>query len=122
MRHPNFILLYVDQPIQSAQFYQDLLASAPIEASPGFAMFSLDSGVMLGLWAREHVLPSATGHAGATEIAISLTSKSEVDVLYQDYLAKSIEIAQTPTDLDFGYTFVALDPDGHRIRVFAPHV
>ena len=27
---------------------------------------------------------------------------------------------QAPTDLDFGRTFVALDPDGHRLRVFAP--
>jgi len=22
--------------------------------------------------------------------------------------------------MDFGFTFVALDPDGHRLRVFAP--
>jgi catechol 2,3-dioxygenase-like lactoylglutathione lyase family enzyme len=27
---------------------------------------------------------------------------------------------QSPTELDFGRTFVALDPDGHRLRVFAP--
>jgi predicted enzyme related to lactoylglutathione lyase len=122
MPHPNFILLYVAQPLASAQFYQELLGCAPIESSPGFAMFALDSGVMLGLWAREHVLPSATGQAGATEIAISLTSKAEVNDSYQDYLAKSIAIVQTPTELDFGYTFVGLDPDGHRIRVFAPHM
>jgi hypothetical protein len=25
-----------------------------------------------------------------------------------------------PTKMDFGTTFVALDPDGHRLRVFAP--
>ena len=25
-----------------------------------------------------------------------------------------------PTDMEFGRTFVALDPDGHRLRVFAP--
>ena len=25
-----------------------------------------------------------------------------------------------PTAMDFGFTFVALDPDGHRLRVFAP--
>ena len=25
-----------------------------------------------------------------------------------------------PTDMDFGHTFVALDPDGHRLRVFSP--
>ena len=30
-----------------------------------------------------------------------------------------VKILQPPTDMDFGRTFVALDPDGHRLRVFA---
>jgi len=30
-----------------------------------------------------------------------------------------LPIAQPLTQMDFGYTFVALDPDGHRLRVFA---
>ncbi len=120
MRHPNFVLLYVAQPLKSAEFYQDLLDCLPIESSPGFALFSLDSGMMLGLWARDHVLPSATGQAGAGEIAMTVDSKEEVDNMYQAWMDKSIPMAQTPVDLDFGYTFVALDPDGHRIRVFAP--
>jgi hypothetical protein len=29
-------------------------------------------------------------------------------------------VLQRPVDLDFGRTFVVLDPDGHRLRVFAP--
>jgi predicted enzyme related to lactoylglutathione lyase len=29
-------------------------------------------------------------------------------------------VAQPPTRMDFGFTFLALDPDGHRLRVFAP--
>ena len=29
-----------------------------------------------------------------------------------------LKILQTPTDLDFGRTFVALDPDNHRLRVY----
>jgi hypothetical protein len=33
-----------------------------------------------------------------------------------------LKIAQAPTAMDFGMTFVALDPDGHRLRVFAPVV
>jgi predicted enzyme related to lactoylglutathione lyase len=120
MRHPHFVLLYVAQPLKSAEFYQDLLETAPVESSPGFAMFALNSGLMLGLWTRENVLPSATGQAGAGEIAMTVDSKKEVDNMYQAWTGKSITMAQTPVDLDFGYTFVALDPDGHRIRVFAP--
>ncbi|HVW91717.1 MAG TPA: drug:proton antiporter, partial [Devosia sp.] len=26
---------------------------------------------------------------------------------------------QEPTEMDFGFTFTAADPDGHRLRVFA---
>ena len=34
-------LLYVEDPIKSAAFYEKLLNAEPIEASPGFAMFAL---------------------------------------------------------------------------------
>ena len=29
-------------------------------------------------------------------------------------------VLQQPTAMDFGYTFTVQDPDGHRVRVFAP--
>jgi predicted enzyme related to lactoylglutathione lyase len=31
-----------------------------------------------------------------------------------------MKIVQPPTRMEFGYTCTALDPDGHRLRVFAP--
>jgi hypothetical protein len=31
-------------------------------------------------------------------------------------------ILQPPTEMDFGRTFTAADPDGHRLRVFKPGV
>jgi len=31
-----------------------------------------------------------------------------------------VSILQGPTDMEFGRTFVGLDPDGHRLRIFAP--
>jgi catechol 2,3-dioxygenase-like lactoylglutathione lyase family enzyme len=49
MTDPNFILLYVEDAARSATFYGDLLGKAPAEASPTFAMFPLESGVLLGL-------------------------------------------------------------------------
>ncbi len=56
MQHPNFFILYVNDPLASAAFYAQLLGRPAIE---------------------------------------------------------------TPTQMDFGYTFVATDPDAHRLRVFA---
>ena len=120
MIDPNFILLYVNKPETSAAFYADLLDKKPIEASPTFAMFALESGVMLGLWAKHTVAPSATASAGAAELAFAVADNATVDAMHAAWLKRGLSIAQAPTSLDFGYTFVALDPDGHRLRAFAP--
>lgn len=120
MSDPNFIILYVDNPAQSAAFYSDLLGKPAIEASPTFAMFALTSSVMLGLWSRHTVEPAAEAVVGGAEIAFTAKTRDEVSRTHADWRARGLPIAQAPTDLDFGHTFVALDPDGHRLRVFAP--
>jgi hypothetical protein len=38
MSDPNFVILYVDTPPASAEFYGDLLGKIPVEASPTFAL------------------------------------------------------------------------------------
>jgi catechol 2,3-dioxygenase-like lactoylglutathione lyase family enzyme len=120
MPDPNFVLLYVDSPGASATFYTDLLGHAPIEASPTFAMFALSSGVMLGLWSRHTVEPAASAAGGGGELAIAVADTETVHALYADWSGRGLPILQEPTDLDFGRTFVAADPDGHRLRVFHP--
>jgi predicted enzyme related to lactoylglutathione lyase len=119
MTDPNFILLYVDQPLASASFYADLLDKEPVESSPGFALFKLASGVMLGLWSKHTVQPASTAVGGA-ELAFAVADQDAVRARHADWVGRGLIIVQAPTALDFGYTFVALDPDGHRLRVFAP--
>ena len=119
MTEPNCSILYVTNPLASADFYSSLLARQPVEASPGFAMFVLDSGVMLGLWAAADVKPAAT-RAGGSEIGFSVAGNETVSRLHREWSANGLTIVQEPVAMDFGYTFVALDPDGHRLRVFAP--
>lgn len=114
----SLVILYVDSPTVSAAFYAELLGRAPAEASPTFALFPLSSGIGLGLWSRHTVEPAAASPAGGgSEIALTA---GDVDAVHADWEARGLTIAQPPTDMDFGRTFVALDPDGHRIRVFAP--
>jgi predicted enzyme related to lactoylglutathione lyase len=117
MQKLNLIILYVDNPTASAAFYGDLLGQPPTEASPTFAMFSLPSGVGVGLWSRHTVEPAVTASSGCTELAFTT---SDVDAVHAEWARRGLPIAQAPTDMDFGRTFVALDPDGHRLRVFAP--
>lgn len=120
MSDPNFILLYVNDPITSAAFYAELLGRPALETSPTFAMFALRSGVMLGLWSKHTVEPAAPAHFGGSELAFTVADVAEVRATHAAWAARGLVIAQAPTDLDFGHTFVALDPDGHRLRVFAP--
>ena len=121
MTDPNFIILYVDDPAASAVFYAGLLGTSPLESSPTFAMFALASGIMLGLWSKHTVEPVATA-PGGSELAFSVADNHVVHALHAEWLQRGLVIIQAPTAMDFGYTFVATDPDGHRLRVFAPSV
>jgi predicted enzyme related to lactoylglutathione lyase len=120
MSDPNFVILYVDNPAASAAFYADLLGRPPIEASKTFAMFALHADVMLGLWSKHTVEPAATMTGGGAELAIAVDGIDAVSSLHAQWRDKGMTVIQPPVDLDFGHTFVALDPDGHRLRVFAP--
>lgn len=119
MSHPNFVILYVSNPLNSAAFYQDLFGLAPLEVSPGFALFKLESGLLLGLWAKEAVEPQANVSGGGSELALALEDDNAVDAMFAEWQEHGLSIAQSPSRMDFGYTFVALDPDQHRLRVYA---
>jgi catechol 2,3-dioxygenase-like lactoylglutathione lyase family enzyme len=117
----NFVLLYVENPPASAAFYKGLLGAPVVEELPTFCMLPIREGVMLGLWKRDTVEPSAGVAAAANnEIAFVVDAAAEVDAKHQEWRTRGLTIAQPPTDMDFGRTFVGLDPDGHRLRVFAP--
>jgi predicted enzyme related to lactoylglutathione lyase len=47
-------------------------------------------------------------------------SDGAVETTHAQWRESGVKIAQPPARMDFGYTFVGLDPDGHRVRVFAP--
>ncbi len=113
------ILLYVESPAASARLYGALLGKEPAESSPSFAMFHLEGSVVLGLWARHDVKPGATA-AGGAELCFSVEGREAVRAAHADFLARGLRVVQPPVELDFGYTFTALDPDGHRLRVFSP--
>lgn len=115
----DIVLLYVKDVIASAKFYEQVVHRGPVELSPGFAMFILPDGQKLGLWKRDAVIPSPSGTPGAGELAWVEADTEAVSTRCQEWRTRGWPIAQEPEQLDFGYTFVALDPDGHRLRVFS---
>ena len=114
----GFTLLFVANPQKSSLFYQEILGLKPIEESPTFVMFALKNGVMLGLWSKYTAEPRVDVPAGALEICFPTEN---VDALYEELGKRGVTVAQKPTDMDFGRTFVILDPDGHRIRIYKLH-
>lgn len=115
----NFLLLHVEDAAASATFYSALLGTPILDQRPGFAMLPLRDGVTLGLWGKETVEP-ASGQSGASEIAFAVADKAAVEATHADWAGRGLRILQPPTAMNFGTTFVASDPDGHRLRVFAP--
>lgn len=119
MTDTNTLLLYVVDPATSARFYAELLGVQPVEQSPTFALFILPSGLALGLWSKDGVEPAPAASGGGSELGVKLASAAAIDQTHAEWSAKGVTIALPPTDLDFGRSFVALDPDGHRLRVYA---
>ncbi|KTD61159.1 VOC family protein [Legionella spiritensis] len=116
---PNLVIFYVDNPMVSARFYERLLGHQPVESSPTFVLFVLKSGSRLGLWSRHTVEPATTVSGGGTELAFQVDTGNKVDELHAIWQRQAINIVQPPVKMSFGYTFTALDPDNHRLRVFA---
>lgn len=116
----NLVVLYVDDAQASSTFYQTLLERPVAQSSVKFVVLPLGNGVMLGLWQRDAVEPPSTSQAGSSEISWTVANVDTVRATYETWTTRNVRIAQPPTAMPFGHTFVALDPDGHRLRVLAP--
>jgi predicted lactoylglutathione lyase len=113
------VLFYVTDIAASAAYYAAVLDDQPLEQSPAFAMFSLAPRLGLGLWRKDVIEPAATAPAGASELGIRVDTPAEVDTTYAAWRERGAKIVLEPVDREFGRSFVAVDPDGHRLRVFA---
>ena len=114
----SFTLLFVKNPLDSGSFYSKLLDLHPVEQSPTFVLFALPNGIMLGLWSRATARPPVLAEGGGSEICFTEESESKVDEVYSKWLKLEVPMALTPMAMEgMSRTFVALDPDGHRIRV-----
>ncbi len=113
------IVLYVDDIAVSKRFYSDLLGTSPQQLSPSFVTFELGTGTKLELKERGQSLPPSNTTGGGAELCIKVQDEKSVYMLFEQWKNKGVSFAQLPITLVFGPTFVAIDPDGHRIRVFA---
>lgn len=115
---PSFkiVVLYVKDINVSKAFYAGLLGRSPKELSPTFMSYQLDSGIVLELWQLNKVHPASSITGGGIELCIVLPDDDSVNRLYDEWKGRGVEFAQSPAKAVFGLTFVAKDPDGHRLR------
>ncbi len=119
MFRPNSIILYVDNVDASTTFYKKILEKEPAETFDDFVLFVLGDTFALGLQSKRAITPNPQDSFGGFELCVNNATPEEVDTLFQTWKQQGIAIAQEPEDIGFGRTFVALDPDGHRLRVCA---
>lgn len=114
---PDMTIFYVSDPERSADFYATALGQPPAELSPGFALFLLSSGLKVGLWKKYSVSPATEFTGCGAELVLHAPGSAELEKAHADWRAAGLTILEPPVRRDFGTSFVAADPDGHRVRV-----
>lgn len=117
---PNLLLFYAKDPIESSLFYERIFNQKPVAAFPSYVAFTFSNGLTFSLWSTsaKDFVSSGSGHR--SEIAFMVSEESEVRRLHAAWAQMGAVIEQDLYEAVFGLTFVALDPDGHRIRVCMP--
>lgn len=116
----SYLLLAARKPLYSARLYSDLLGVEPVESSDSFVLFVLPTGLKLGLWLKDEMEPP-TGTPDGIDLSFAESDREAVGATFDRWEKLGLEIIQPPVDMDFGFTFTARDPDGHRLRVFSLH-
>ena len=120
MLTPNLLLLYVKNPMESAVLYEKIFKIKPVASYPSYVAFSFANGFNFSLWSTQaqNFVSGGSGHR--CELAFMVPNEDEVGALRNAWKELGVQIEQDLHEAVFGLTFVALDPDGHRIRVCMP--
>lgn len=119
MLEPSAFVIYVENIARSSHFYEDVLGIKPETPSPTFAMFHLSNGMIIGLKDKRSIEPQIEGQ-GRNELAFTVMTNEQVDTMFRAWQQKAISIIQSPQQLPFGYTFLAVDHDGNGLRILCP--
>lgn len=113
------IVLYVEDVQSSMAFYAKAFSCEPKLLSPTFAALDFASNVKITLKQTDALSPASAVKGGGTELSIPVTDRDAFNALFDNWTKQGIEFCQEREESVYGVNFVAVDPDGHRIRVFS---
>lgn len=116
----NLLILYVKNPQDSALFYEKLFKLKPNLSVPTYVAFTFENGFTLSLWSTQAKDFHSQGSGLKSELSFMVPHEHRVKELRDQWVNEGVPIEQDLARAAFGLTFVALDPDGHRIRVCIP--
>lgn len=117
---PNLLLFYVKNPMESAIFYEQIFKTKPVASYPTYVAFSFANGLTFSLWSTQAKNFISGGEGHRSELAFMVTNEEQVRIIRDSWKELHVQFEQDLHEAAFGLTFVALDPDGHRIRVCIP--
>jgi catechol 2,3-dioxygenase-like lactoylglutathione lyase family enzyme len=120
MLTPNQLLFYVKNPQISALFYEKIFEIKPISAFPTYVAFTFENGFSFSLWSTQAKDFASEGTGHRCELSFMVKDEQTVREIRTKWDEFGVTIEQDLHEAVFGLTFVAVDPDGHRIRVCIP--
>lgn len=120
MLTPNLLLFYVKNPLESAVFYENIFSIKPVASFPTYVAFSFENGFTFSLWSTKAKNFVSEGTGNRAELSFMVEGEQKVRELHDEWRKLGVTIEQDLHEAVFGLTFVALDLDGHRIRVCMP--
>src|SRR5690606_15069366 len=102
MKTPNLVLIYVDDPMDSASFYQRLFERNPTAAFPTFVAFTFEEGLTVALWSKKanNFLSDGEGHR--FELAFMVDDENQVRALRDRWASYGVSIEQDLHEAVFG--------------------
>lgn len=116
----NLITIYVSDVEKSIEFYKNIFEIEPNFSVPTYASFSMGNGLSFSLWSNKAKDFISEGDGSRFELSIMVSDEIGVLNLYEKWQGLGVVIEQKFHKAVFGPTFVAVDPDGHRVRVCVP--
>lgn len=116
---PNAVVFYVNDIVKSSDFYQEILGISPEKPSATFCAFNLSNGMAIALKDKHYVRTHMERACGGAELSFTVADREQVDRVFSQWRQKGVQMIEEPFEVPFGYNFMAVDPDGHQLRVVA---